>query len=83
MQEHAKVSKLLIWTMVLAVMVLAIATASLKGWAASAAKESELLYRRKRLLERELGEIAGEVKRLKSPAEIDARIAAMKRGERN
>ena len=59
------------------ILLLSVLTASMHGLAASYAKETELLYRRKKAIERELGEIRAEVKRLKSPAEVEARIAAM------
>lgn len=78
--SRGRLTKALTVTLVLAVLALAIITALVKGWAASTAKEAEILYRRKRVLEKELGEISADVRKMKSPAEIDARIVSMKNG---
>lgn len=68
--------------MVLAILFLAILTASMQGLAASYAKESELLYRRGQALDRELGEAHFDVRQLKSPSEVELRTAALKSGQK-
>lgn len=71
------------WTvgLVLSLLALCVLTAAMRGMAAAYAKEAESLYRQKRVEERKLGELRAEVRRLKSPAEIDARLEAMKSGK--
>lgn len=68
------------WTvgLVLSLLALCVVTAAMRGAAAAYAKEAEALHRQKRAQERELGEIRAEVRALKSPAQVDARLAAMK-----
>lgn len=67
--------------LILSLLALCVLTAALRGAAAAYAKEAEAIHRQKRSQERALGEIKAEVRSLKAPGQVEARLAAMKSGK--